>query len=128
LKDGTISWQGLSSLSQLMMLTVDNNLLTVLPPEIGKLSALKSLNISNNKLTCLPEELGNLLQLEKLDLSHNCLSAVPSNLGRCIQLVEVSKLSCFCDARVLLLQLISPAKMFINLFELQLYRSIAVEL
>ncbi len=26
LKDGTISWQGLSSLSQLMMLTVDNNL------------------------------------------------------------------------------------------------------
>ncbi|CAK9254916.1 unnamed protein product [Sphagnum jensenii] len=89
-KDGTISWQGLSSLSQLTMLTVDNNLLTVLPPEIGKLSALKSLNISNNKLTCLPEELGNLLQLEKLDLSHNCLSAVPSNLGRCIQLVEVN--------------------------------------
>jgi len=90
LKDGTISWQGLSSLSQLMMLTVDNNLLTVLPPEIGKLSALKSLNISNNKLTCLPEELGNLLQLEKLDLSHNCLSALPSNLGRCIQLVEIN--------------------------------------
>jgi hypothetical protein len=56
-----------------------NNLISILPPEIGNLSCLKSLILSNNSLSGeLPDSIFSLSKLVKLDLGRNKLSGTIS--------------------------------------------------
>ena len=61
----------------------DNNLVGVLPPEIGGLANLEGLFLNNNRLSgAIPTELGGLESLERLVLSDNNLTGeIPAQLG-----------------------------------------------
>ncbi|KAG7250313.1 hypothetical protein CRUP_018829, partial [Coryphaenoides rupestris] len=47
-------------LSHLTGLYINNNLLTALPPDIGRLQRLEYLNLSRNQLRTLPSEIGTI--------------------------------------------------------------------
>ncbi|KAJ9688741.1 hypothetical protein PVL29_014408 [Vitis rotundifolia] len=52
-----------------------NQLIGLIPPEIGNLSGIHTLNLSYNKLTgSIPQTFSNLKEIESLDLSHNGLT------------------------------------------------------
>lgn len=89
ISDERISWESLSSLRFLEVLSLSQNHLTTLPPALGTLTSLNQLHISNNKLTCLPEELGLLNQLQILKANNNRISSVPSSIGNCCSLIEI---------------------------------------
>ena len=65
-----------------ILLNIENNNLTTLPPEIGNLINLQKFYCSYNKLIALPAEIGNLINLKKLDLSNNVLCSLPAEIGR----------------------------------------------
>ncbi|CAL4999005.1 unnamed protein product [Urochloa decumbens] len=53
----------------------NNNLVGIIPDEIGDLKSLKGLNLSRNSFTGgIPHRIANMLQLESLDVSYNQLS------------------------------------------------------
>ncbi|URE01515.1 hypothetical protein MUK42_20719 [Musa troglodytarum] len=91
--DESISWEGLSSLMSLTILSLSHNYLTTLPSAVGTLTSLSQLHIANNKITSLPDELGLLNQLQILKAGNNRLSSMPSSIGNCRALVEID-LSC----------------------------------
>jgi Leucine-rich repeat (LRR) protein len=62
-------------------LELDDNLLTVLPPEIGQLTNLRRLELGGNQLTALPPEIGQLTNLWRLELGGNQLSALPREIA-----------------------------------------------
>ncbi len=72
----------LSCLTSLQSLTLSGNLLTALPPEIGKLGALTLLALGGNQIAELPREIGSCSSLRSLTLSENALAALPIELGR----------------------------------------------
>lgn len=88
-----ISWEGLSSLKSLTFLSLSQNNLTTLPPEVGSLASLCQLHIANNQLASLPEEVGLLNQLQILKAGNNRIKSVPSSIGNCRDLIEMD-LSC----------------------------------
>ncbi|KAH8251819.1 hypothetical protein KR038_008993 [Drosophila bunnanda] len=55
----------------LTVLTLHDNALVELPPEIGKLEKLMRLNVSHNKLKQLPRETYSLPELRHLNISYN---------------------------------------------------------
>jgi hypothetical protein len=59
----------------LVGLTIKNNQLTSIPPEISKLENLKKLDLSGNQITQLPRELGELKNLKSLTLKECPLDA-----------------------------------------------------
>ncbi|XP_067215836.1 leucine-rich repeat-containing protein 40-like isoform X2 [Linepithema humile] len=67
--------------NKLIILYLSDNLLTVLPPQIGKLNALITLWLGGNKLKCLPQSLANLKNLIFLDLSNNDLLYLPGSVS-----------------------------------------------
>ncbi|CAL5386365.1 unnamed protein product [Camellia sinensis] len=106
----SISWEGVTSLKSLTVLSLNQNqydqkfynrnlnmlvlqlksqILTALPSAMGALTCLRQLHIANNKLTCLPTEIGCLTQLEVLIANNNRISTVPSCIGECTSLAEV---------------------------------------
>ncbi|KAG6538288.1 hypothetical protein ZIOFF_003402 [Zingiber officinale] len=91
--DDSISWEGLSSLKSLTVLSINQNCLTMLPSTVGTLTSLCQLHLSNNKITSLPDELGSLNKLEILKVANNRLSSIPSIIGNCKSLAEID-LSC----------------------------------
>ncbi|KAL2508091.1 Leucine-rich repeat [Forsythia ovata] len=93
LLDKSISWEGITLLKSLTVLSLNQNHLTTLPSSLGALTSLKQLHVANNKLTCLPTEIGSLAKLEVLKAQNNRLSSIPASIGGCISLVEVD-LSC----------------------------------
>ena len=58
-------------------LNIKNNLLTSIPPEIGKLTQLTHLDLSVNSLMSVPRTIGQLYNLESLNLNHNQLTSIP---------------------------------------------------
>jgi hypothetical protein len=60
-----------------------NNLVGIIPSELGNLNGLDNLNLKNNQLSAsIPGELGNLSNLENLYLNSNQLSStIPGELG-----------------------------------------------
>ena len=59
--------QAIAELSNLTVLSVDDNQLSVLPSNIKHLKNLRRLYLSSNQLTALPDEIGELKELEWLD-------------------------------------------------------------
>ncbi|KAJ6817629.1 plant intracellular Ras-group-related LRR protein 8 [Iris pallida] len=104
ISDERISWEGLSNLKSLTILSLNKNHLTTLPSTLGTLTSLKELHISSNKLTSIPDQLGLLKELQILTLNanrrKNCfhekcqhstrISSVPSSIGDCCCLVEIN--------------------------------------
>lgn len=89
IEDQFLSWEGIESLKSLLVLSLNENRLTVLPSNIGALKSLKQLHIAKNKLTALPTEIGLLTALEVLKANNNSLKAIPTSICGCASLVEV---------------------------------------
>ncbi|KAF7816146.1 LRR repeats and ubiquitin-like domain-containing protein [Senna tora] len=87
--DESISWEGLTTLKHLTVLSLNQNHLTTLPALLGSLTSLKELHVSNNKLSGLPNEIGHLTQLEVLQANNNRMSTITEFIGKCHSLVEV---------------------------------------
>ncbi|XP_043726274.1 LRR repeats and ubiquitin-like domain-containing protein At2g30105 [Telopea speciosissima] len=87
--DKCISWEGITSLKSLNILSLSQNHLTTLPSSLGALASLTQLHIANNKFTSLPIEIELLTQLQILTASNNRLSSVPSSIGNCRSLIEI---------------------------------------
>ncbi len=82
----------LHKLHNLLILNIDNNKLTTLPPTVGLLSSLIVLNISNNNISALPSEITQLQQLKTLYLRNNQLRQLPADMDKLASL-EVLDLS-----------------------------------
>jgi len=67
-------------LTELRILYLSHNNLSVLPPEIGMLTKLEKLYLHYNKLNSLPFEIGKLTGLQALYLQFNQLTSLPSEL------------------------------------------------
>ncbi|KAF3454880.1 hypothetical protein FNV43_RR05328 [Rhamnella rubrinervis] len=87
--DASISWQGVTSLVHLTVLSLNQNQLTTLPSALGELTSLRQLFVANNKLTGLPIEIGSLIQLEVLKANNNRINTIPPGIGDCKALTEV---------------------------------------
>jgi Leucine-rich repeat (LRR) protein len=89
LTDAGIPWDAMASLTHLVVLALDHNALTTLPPSLGALTNLQKLTVDHNRITELSEELGNLTALRALSAGANALTALPASLGRCVALEEL---------------------------------------
>ncbi|PKA56190.1 LRR repeats and ubiquitin-like domain-containing protein [Apostasia shenzhenica] len=89
LSEERISWDGLSRLKSLTILSLNLNNLATLPSAVGDLISLRQLHIANNWLTCLPDELGRLNQLQILKAGNNRISLVTAGIGCCSSLIEI---------------------------------------
>ncbi|KAK9998302.1 hypothetical protein SO802_017905 [Lithocarpus litseifolius] len=87
--DESISWEALTSLKYLTVLSLNQNHLTSLPSSLGALTSLRQLHVANNSLTSLPIEIGLLTQLEVLKVNNNRISIIPARIGDCNSLIEV---------------------------------------
>ncbi len=67
-------------LSNLRILDLGGNTLTLLPVDIYRLGRLEELRLSHNHLCVLPPSLGNMVQLRILLLVGNCLDRVSPKL------------------------------------------------
>ncbi|MCC5653179.1 leucine-rich repeat domain-containing protein [Nostoc sp. XA013] len=72
----------ISQLSSLTTLSLDNNQLSSLPPEISQLSSLTTLDLNDNQLSSLPPEISQLSSLTTLDLNDNQLSSLPPEFSQ----------------------------------------------
>ncbi len=72
----------IGDLNTLRSIQLYGNQLNSLPPEIGKLSNLEFLDVGSNMLTTLPSEIGNLSRLDELKLSSTPLTALPESIGQ----------------------------------------------
>ncbi|KAF9596664.1 hypothetical protein IFM89_012863 [Coptis chinensis] len=87
--DESLSWQGVTALKSLRVLSLSQNYLTAMPSSIGYLTSLRELDVANNKLTSLPVEIGLLTQLQLLKANNNRITAVPPCIGNCSSLIEI---------------------------------------
>jgi small GTP-binding protein len=77
-------------LVNLVHLSVHDNRLTALPPEITQLTNLRFLYLSRNELKSLPPEITQLTNLRKLKLGDNQLSTLPLEIAQLKNLKELS--------------------------------------
>ncbi|CAH9109411.1 unnamed protein product [Cuscuta epithymum] len=89
IEDQYLSWEGIQSLKSLIVLSMNENRLTILPSSLGALTRLRQLHISKNKLTSLPIEIGLLTKLEVLNAHNNRLSTIPTSISGCASLEYV---------------------------------------
>ena len=60
----------------------DNNLIGILPNDIGFFNSLESLKLSNNDISgAIPSFIGNLTMLESLNLSVNQIISMPDEMN-----------------------------------------------
>ncbi|MCA9329864.1 leucine-rich repeat domain-containing protein [Candidatus Saccharibacteria bacterium] len=72
-------------------LSISNNEITVIPPEIGQFKKLQELRMGFNEIYKLPPEIGQLTELRVLSVLHNKISELPDEI--CI-LPNLCKLDC----------------------------------
>uniref|UniRef100_A0A0E0EYK2 Disease resistance R13L4/SHOC-2-like LRR domain-containing protein n=1 Tax=Oryza meridionalis TaxID=40149 RepID=A0A0E0EYK2_9ORYZ len=87
--DGNISWEGLTCVQTLTVLSLSQNRLVTLPSSLGSMTHLRELRIANNRLENLPVEIGLLKHLEILIANNNRITSLPSSIGGCESLNEV---------------------------------------
>ncbi|CAH9109413.1 unnamed protein product [Cuscuta epithymum] len=90
IEDQYLSWEGIQSLKSLIVLSLNDNRLTILPSNLGALTRLSQLHISDNELTSLPIEIGLLTKLEVLNAHSNRLSTIPTSISGCAALEYVN--------------------------------------
>ena len=88
-------WHGVGATAADMVESVDlisNNLVGVLPPELGDLASLRRLSLLDNQLSGpIPGELGDLANLTVLSLQDNELSGpIPAELGGLANLTDLA--------------------------------------
>lgn len=71
----------MSSLTQLEVLSIEENALTKLPERIGSLSRLHTLTAHSNQLAALPPSFGQLRNMQTLDLKKNRLETTSDALA-----------------------------------------------
>lgn len=76
----------LKHLSNVEVISLANNQIRAVEPEVRKLKNLRTLNLSNNIIESVAAEIGNLTQLAELDLSNNRLDSLPPQIGQLHQL------------------------------------------
>ena len=64
----------------LVELTLDKNMIVVIPPGIGRLKKLEEFSIKKNRITRLPEELFELKKLSVLKLDDNKIAEIPRTI------------------------------------------------
>jgi hypothetical protein len=64
------------------ILSLDNNQITKLPPEIDNLNNLRELRLNNNQIKTLPPEIGKLINLQSLCLFDNQIKILPPEIGK----------------------------------------------
>ncbi|CAN4102187.1 unnamed protein product [Withania somnifera] len=72
-----------------MIISLNQNHIATLPPEVGTLTSLRQLHIAHNELTGLPSEIGLLTGLEVLKVNNNRIHSIPETIGGCASLIEV---------------------------------------
>lgn len=102
----------LFNLTSLKILEINNNKLSIIPPEIGQLTNLERLIAYCNQISNLPVEIGNLKKLKSLWLFRNKLEYLPSAIGNLTDL----EVLCFSTNLVLVL----PSEIC-NLVKLQIF-------
>ena len=70
-------------------LSIDFNLLTVLPDSIGNLKHCRKLWLSGNSLTTLPHTIGGMTSLVTIHANNNRISELPVEIGSLIYLEEL---------------------------------------
>ena len=78
--------EGLSMLTALRNLQLQENLFKMMPSEVCTLTELKSLRLSHNKLRTIPDEVSRLKLCEHFDISDNNLVAVSDSVCRMFNL------------------------------------------
>ena len=74
----------IANLSELAVLKLEKNKVKSIPVEVIKLTKLSILSLKNNKLLSVPNEVGQLTKLSVLDVEHNHLEMLPITLGRLV--------------------------------------------
>ena len=98
-------------LTELTQLSIINNSVESISPDISKMTALKRLDLSGNKLKTLPAEIGDLENLQTLRLSKNPLESIPAEIANCKNLSTlVIKGTNLTDADIAKLAEILPPK------------------
>ena len=80
----------IGKLRSLIYIWLNNNNLVSIPPEIGQLRNLTCLLLNNNNLTSIPPEIRQLTNLEQLFLECNNLISIPSEMGQVRSLTYLS--------------------------------------
>ncbi|WP_293334119.1 COR domain-containing protein [Microcoleus sp. CAWBG58] len=72
----------IAQLSNLTLLVLHSNQITVIPEAIGQLSNLTGLDLHSNQITVIPEAIGQLSNLTWLDLRDNQITVIPEAIGQ----------------------------------------------
>jgi Leucine-rich repeat (LRR) protein len=72
----------MSHLVNLKQLSLANNMINEIPPEIKMLVNLEQLNLMRNKLREIPSEIGFLMKLKELLLGKNHIEKIPNQLEK----------------------------------------------
>ncbi len=68
---------------------LDQNQITIIPPEIGLLINLQELWLSCNQITIIPPEIGQLVNLQVLSIRDNQIKIIPPEIGQLINLQDL---------------------------------------
>jgi len=79
----------IGSLTELKVLTLNDNDLKELPDDVFTLTKLTRLEVKNNELVKLPENIGNLVYLRELDLRNNEFRYLPNSVLNLKSLVKL---------------------------------------
>ena len=76
--------------TNLSVLTISNNLLKEIPPELMCLNNLEILDLSFNMISKIPKNLSLLIKLKELYLNNNCLLMLHSSIGALKNLAKLT--------------------------------------
>lgn len=82
----TLIPETIKNLVNLKSLKISNNHINTLPAWLGKFVTLQELRVDNNHLPSLPPELGQMVNLTSLDFSNNQLNSLPAEIGQLTKL------------------------------------------
>jgi hypothetical protein len=75
-----------NSMTDLLVLSIENNNIKDLPESLYSCSSLTFLDASNNSICSISESIGTLSNLKTLYLSHNLLELLPESISNCVEL------------------------------------------